>query len=159
MKCPICRNDETKVIDSRLTSDSASIRRRRECTKCAYRFSTIEEMELLDIVVVKNNGRREAYSRTKLERGIQQALTKRPVTEDQFEQLIHAIESDIQKKKQREVTSKDLGEIVMRHLRKFDKVAYIRFASIYRAFTDVKGFQSEVSSLEKDIHRKSRTIK
>lgn len=159
MKCPICRNDETKVIDSRLTSDSASIRRRRECTKCAYRFSTIEEMELLDIVVVKNNGRREAYSRTKLERGIQQALTKRPVTEDQFEQLIHAIESDIQKKKQREVTSKDLGEIVMRHLRKFDKVAYIRFASIYRAFTDVKGFQSEVSSLEKDIHRKSRSIK
>lgn len=159
MKCPICRNDETKVIDSRLTSDSASIRRRRECTKCAYRFSTIEEMELLDIVVVKNNGRREAYSRTKLERGIQQALTKRPVTEDQFEQLIHAIESDIQKKKQREVTSKDLGEIVMRHLRKFDKVAYIRFASIYRAFTDVKGFQSEVSSLEKDIHHKSRSIK
>lgn len=159
MKCPICRNDETKVVDSRLTSDSASIRRRRECTKCAYRFSTIEEMELLDIVVVKNNGRREAYSRNKLERGIQQALTKRPVTEDQFEQLIHAIESDIQKKKQREVTSKDLGEIVMRHLRKFDKVAYIRFASIYRAFTDVKGFQSEVSSLEKDIRRKSRLTK
>lgn len=159
MKCPICRNDETKVVDSRLTSDSASIRRRRECTKCTYRFSTIEEMELLDIVVVKNNGRREAYSRNKLERGIQQALTKRPVTEDQFEQLIHAIESDIQKKKQREVTSKDLGEMVMRHLRKFDKVAYIRFASIYRAFTDVKGFQSEVSSLEKDTRRKNRTSK
>ncbi|MBP7992098.1 MAG: transcriptional repressor NrdR [Candidatus Magasanikbacteria bacterium] len=159
MKCPICRNDETKVVDSRLTSDSASIRRRRECTKCAYRFSTIEEMELLDIVVVKNNGRREAYSRNKLEKGIQQALTKRPVTEDQFDQLIHAIESDIQKKKQREVTSKDLGEMVMRHLRKFDKVAYIRFASIYRAFTDVKGFQSEVSSLEKDAHSKSRRTK
>lgn len=159
MKCPICRNEETKVVDSRLTSDSASIRRRRECTKCAYRFSTIEEMELLDIVVVKNNGRREAYSRNKLEHGIKQALTKRPVTEDQFEQLIHAIESDIQKKKKREVTSKDLGEIVMRHLRKFDKVAYIRFASIYRAFTDVKGFQSEVSSLEKDINRKTRTTK
>ncbi len=159
MKCPICRNDETKVVDSRLTSDSASIRRRRECTKYAYRFSTIEEMELLDIVVVKNNGRREAYSRNKLEKGIQQALTKRPVTEDQFDQLIHAIESDIQKKKQREVTSKDLGEMVMRHLRKFDKVAYIRFASIYRAFTDVKGFQSEVSSLEKDAHSKSRRTK
>ncbi len=159
MKCPICRNEETKVVDSRLTPDSASIRRRRECTKCTYRFSTIEEMELLDVIVVKNNGRRESYSRTKLERGIQHSLTKRPVTEDQFEQLIHAIESDIQKKKQREVTSKDLGEIVMRHLRKFDKVAYIRFASIYRAFTDVKGFQSEVSSLEKETLPKSRRSK
>ena len=148
MNCPICRHRETKVVDSRLAGDGAAVRRRRECVKCDYRFSTVEETELLDIVVVKSNARREAYSRDKLEKGIKHSLTKRPITEEQFTQLIHAIESDIQKKKQREVTSKDIGEIVMRHLRKFDEVAYIRFASIYRAFTDVKKFQSEVSSLE-----------
>lgn len=150
MNCPVCRHRETKVVDSRLASDGAAVRRRRECAKCTYRFSTVEEMELLDIVVVKNDGRRESYSRSKLEKGILHSLTKRPYTEEQFAQLIHAIETDIQKKKQREITSKDLGESVMRHLRKFDKVAYIRFASIYRAFTDVTKFQSEVKSLQSE---------
>ena len=102
--------------------------------KCFYRFSTLEEMELLDIVVVKNDGRRESYSRSKLERGILHSLAKRPYTLDKFDKLVHAIERDIQKKKKREITSREVGEILMKHLRKFDKVAYIRFASIYRAF-------------------------
>ncbi len=154
MNCPICRHKETKVVDSRVASDGAAVRRRRECAKCTYRFSTLEEMELLDITVVKNDGRRESYSRTKLEKGLQSSLTKRPFTEEQFAQLVHAIETDIQKKKQREITSKDIGESVMRHLRKFDKVAYIRFASIYRAFTDVDKFQTELKSLTKDKPRK-----
>jgi len=140
-----------------MTTDGMSIRRRRECIECNYRFSTLEEMELLDIVVVKNNGRRESYSRPKLERGITHSLTKRPYTEDQFGQLIHGIETDIQKKKQREITSKDIGEIVMRQLRKFDKVAYIRFASIYRAFTDVSKFQKEVRLLQHDRSHKKKT--
>lgn len=156
MNCPVCRHKETKVIDSRVTTDGMCIRRRRECATCEYRFSTLEEMELLDIVVVKNNGRRESYSRAKLERGILHSLTKRPYTEEQFSQLIHMIETDIQKKKQREVTSKDLGEIVMRQLRKFDKVAYIRFASIYRAFTDVSKFQNEVRLLQQERARKKK---
>lgn len=156
MNCPVCRHKETKVIDSRVTTDGMCIRRRRECASCEYRFSTLEEMELLDIVVVKNNGRRESYSRAKLERGILHSLTKRPYTEEQFSQLIHMIETDIQKKKQREVTSKDLGEIVMRQLRKFDKVAYIRFASIYRAFTDVSKFQNEVRLLQQERARKKK---
>lgn len=157
MQCPVCHNTDTKVIDSRLAQDGMSIRRRRECETCKYRFSTLEEMELLDVVVVKNNGRREAYSRSKLERGIMQSLVKRPFTQDKFRQLLNAIERDIQKKpakawsgtaaKTKEITSKDVGDIVMKHLRKFDKVAYIRFASIYRAFEDVKKFQSEVTSL------------
>lgn len=147
MNCPICRHKETKVVDSRVASDGAAVRRRRECAKCTYRFSTLEEMELLDIIVVKNDGRRESYSRNKLEKGLHSSLTKRPFTEEQFAQLVHAIETDIQKKKQREITSKDIGESVMRHLRKFDKVAYIRFASIYRAFTDVDKFQTELKSL------------
>lgn len=156
MHCPICRHKETKVVDSRLMPDSVSIRRRRECVKCDYRFSTLEEMELLDIVVVKNNGARESYMRSKLERGILRSLTKRPYTDEQFSRLIHAIEVDIQKKKKREITSKDIGEVVMRHLRHFDKVAYIRFASIYRAFEDVNNFQNEVRSFQKPRRKKVR---
>jgi transcriptional repressor NrdR len=111
-----------------------------------------EEMELLDIVVVKHDGRRETYAREKLKRGILQSLTKRPYTEDGFERLIHQIERDIQKKKKREITSSEVGELVMKHLSKFDTVAYIRFASIYRAFEDVSKFQSEIQTLKK--HRK-----
>lgn len=148
MICPVCRFKDIKVVDSRLTPDGLSIRRRRECGKCHYRFSTLEEMELLDIVVVKNDGRRESYSRHKLEQGIVRSLTKRPYTQDKFDRLIHAIEQDIQKKKKREVTSKEIGEIVMKHLSKFDKVAYIRFASIYRAFEDVSKFQKEIKMLQ-----------
>lgn len=149
MHCPICSSEETKVIDSRLTQDSMAIRRRRECVKCGYRFSTVEEMELLDIAVVKNNGDRESYMRSKLQRGILQSLVKRPYTHESFDRLIYAIERDIQKKKKREVTSSEIGEIVMKHLKKFDKVAYIRFASIYRAFEDVNTFESEIRSLKR----------
>lgn len=152
MYCPICSSKDTKVIDSRVSNEGMAIRRRRECIKCNYRFSTLEQAELLDIVVVKRDGARESYSRNKLERGILHSLSKRPYTQEKFDRMISIIERDIQKKKKREVTSSDIGEIVMKHLRKFDKIAYIRFASIYRSFEDVKKFQSEVRSLE----RKSR---
>lgn len=111
-------------------------------------------MELLDITVVKNDGRRESYSRGKLRNGILHSLTKRPYTQEKFDKLIHAIERDIQKKKKREITSAEIGELVMKHLRRFDKVAYIRFASIYRAFEDVNTFESEIESLR----RKKRKI-
>lgn len=148
MHCPVCPSKETKVVDTRLSPDQMAVRRRRECEKCHYRFSTIEEIELLDIVVVKKDGQREAYSRGKMSKGILQSLTKRPFTQEKFDLLIHAIERDIQKKKKREVTSKDIGEIVMKQLKKFDTVAYIRFASIYRAFEDVKTFESEIQSLK-----------
>ncbi len=150
MHCPICRAIDTKVIDSRLARDGSAIRRRRECEKCNYRFSTVEEVEILDIAVIKRDGAREAYARDKVEKGIIQSLIKRPYTKERFDRLISAIERDIQKKKKREVTSAEVGEIVMKHLRKFDKVAYIRFASIYRAFTDVGKFKSEIKSLEKE---------
>ncbi|HYE59787.1 MAG TPA: transcriptional regulator NrdR [Candidatus Kapabacteria bacterium] len=168
MYCPICRSKETRVIDSRLTQDAMAIRRRRECEKCHYRFSTLEEMELLDIIVVKNDGRRELYSRAKLERGILQSLVKRPYTQEKFSRLIHAVERDIQKRpargsvsgKQREVTSREVGEIVMKHLEKFDKVAYIRFASIYRAFEDVDRFQTVIRSLQGSrLEKKSKKRK
>ena len=132
-----------------MTQDGIAIRRRRECVKCSYRFSTVEEMELLDITVVKRDGGRESYSRQKLEEGIRQSLSKRAYTQDRFDRLVHALERDIQKKRKREITSEEIGEIVMKHLKRFDKVAYIRFASIYRAFADVDRFESEIQSLRR----------
>lgn len=147
MRCAVCNSKETKVIDSRLSTDGASVRRRRECEACDFRFSTLEEVELLDLTVVKRDGRRENYSREKLIRGLERALEKRPYTDQQFQKLIHKIERDIQKKRRGQLTSAELGEIVMKHLRVFDKVAYIRFASVYRSFEDVQTFDRELKQL------------
>lgn len=149
MRCPVCNHKNTSVVDTRPAENDLSIRRRRECDKCEYRFSTIEETELLDLIVVKRDGKREAYMRDKLESGIRRSLTKRAFTQDDFHRLLHAIERDIQKRKKRELSSSELGEIVMKNLRTFDKVAYIRFASIYRDFKDVKNFESELKRLSK----------
>lgn len=149
MRCPVCNNRDTSVVDTRSALDGLTIRRRRECDKCHYRFSTMEEVELLDVVVVKRNGEREPYMREKMESGIRRSLTKRPFIKENLRRLIYSIERDIQKKKKREIGSKDLGEIVMKHLRSFDKVAYIRFASVYRDFKDVKTFEQEVKKLHK----------
>jgi len=154
MNCPLCKSSDTKVIDSRSGPDGVSIRRRRECNKCGYRFSTLEEVEILDLTVVKSDGRREAYDRAKLEHGLKRALEKRPYTVDRFKTLVHKIERDIQKRKKDEITSRDIGEIVMNHLQSFDKVAYIRFASVYRAFEDVATFQKELSGLLKKTRKK-----
>jgi len=147
MYCPVCNSKETKVVDSRVTQDGDAVRRRRECIKCTYRFSTVEEIELLDITVVKRNGKREGYSREKVKGGIKQSLAKRSFTEEKFDRLIHSIEREIQKRKRKEIESEELGDIVMKQLKKFDKVAYIRFASIYRAFSDVHRFEDEIQSL------------
>lgn len=147
MRCPVCNNPETSVVDSRSSSDDFAIRRRRECNKCSYRFSTVEEVELLDIVVVKSDGRRESYMREKVERGVKQSLSKRPYIAENFSRLVHSIERDIQKRKKREISSKDIGEIVMKRLKNFDKVAYIRFASVYRDFKDVMTFQRELKKI------------
>lgn len=147
MRCPVCNKPDTKVIDSRLSVDGMNVRRRRECEACDFRFSTLEEMELLDLTVVKRDGRRESYSREKLVRGLEKSLEKRPFTDLNLQQLVHKIERDIQKKRRGELTTKELGEIVMKHLKGFDKVAYIRFASVYRSFDDVKTFEEELRLL------------
>ncbi|MEK7681182.1 MAG: transcriptional regulator NrdR [Patescibacteria group bacterium] len=149
MRCPVCNHKNLSVVDTRPADDNLSIRRRRECDKCHYRFSTVEEMELLDVIVVKSDGHREIYMRDKLENGIRMSLTKRPYTREKFHHLIHSIERDIQKKKAKELSSKEIGEIVMKHLRNFDKIAYIRFASVYRSFKDVKTFEKELKILSK----------
>lgn len=156
MYCPVCHSKETKVIDSRMTQEGFSIRRRRECEKCSYRFSTVEQVELLDTIVVKRDGEREAYARTKLEKGILQSLVKRPYTQEMFDKLLGAIERDIQKKKKREITSKEIGDLVMKQLKKFDTVAYIRFASIYRSFEDADTFQHELATLTENGKRTKR---
>ncbi len=146
MYCPIC-NKDTKVVDSRLSTDGMGIRRRRECLSCEYRFSTTEEMEILDLTIVKNDGRREAYSREKMIKGVTMSLEKRPYTKERLKKLVHTIERDIQRRKVSELTSAEIGDIVIARLRSFDKVAYIRFASVYRQFEDVQTFQKELNSL------------
>ncbi|MFA5076335.1 MAG: transcriptional regulator NrdR [Patescibacteria group bacterium] len=148
MKCPACYHDETKVVDSRVGADEISIRRRRECLKCGFRFSTHEEVEILDLTVVKRNGHKESYAREKLEAGLKKALEKRPITKDNFYKLINNIERDIQvTAKSNEITSSEIGEIVMRRLKKVDKVSYIRFASVYQSFKDAQTFERELRKL------------
>ena len=148
MHCPACNYKDTRVTDSRLTRGGMSIRRRRACPKCHYRFSTIETTEILDLTVVKRNGSREAYRREKLTGGLHKALEKRPVTEDNFQGLVALIERDLQRRRTGEITSREIGEIIMHRLRSFDTVAYIRFASVYRQFKDAATFARELSSLK-----------
>lgn len=147
MHCPVCNHPDSRVVDSRIAPDGTIVRRRRECDACQYRFSTSEEVELLGISVVKRDGARVAYSREKIERGLKRALEKRSYTEADFRSLVHAVEREIQRRKTTELRSSEIGEIVMDLLKDFDKVAYIRFASVYRSFEDVRTFQSELENL------------
>jgi transcriptional repressor NrdR len=149
MRCPVCNFKSTRVVDSRLAADGMAVRRRRECEKekCLFRFSTLEEIELLDITVVKRNGRREQYVREKVLLGIKRALQKRPYTEVQLSSLLHNIERDIQKIRGGEITSAQIGDVVAKRLKVFDKVAYIRFASVYKQFEDVETFEKELKKL------------
>ena len=149
MKCPVCYHPDTKVIDSRLAGDGLTIRRRRECLKCGFRFSTYEEMEILDLIIIKRNGNKESYSREKVAKGLRRALEKRPINEDGFKKLINLIERDLQAKRQNEISSKEVGKIVMKFLKKTDQVAYIRFASVYESFEDIKTFRQELNKLIK----------
>lgn len=149
MKCPVCYHEETKVVDSRATNEDLSIRRRRECLKCSFRFSTYEEMEILDLTVIKKDGAKEGYSRDKIIKGLHRALEKRPVTDDDFKKLINLIERDLQSLRKSEVTSDEVGKTVLDHLQDFDQVAYIRFVSVYESFEDVESFKRELAKLAK----------
>jgi transcriptional repressor NrdR len=156
MLCPVCGHPDTRVVDSRMSAEGESIRRRRECDKCGFRFSTAEEVLLLDLVIVKRDGQREAYDRDKLERGLKKALEKRPFTDAAFRTLLHAIERDIQRERAEQITSEHIGSIVMNHLKDFDQVAYIRFASVYRQFADVETFQRELDALMRPGRKSKR---
>ncbi|MDD5749245.1 MAG: transcriptional regulator NrdR [Patescibacteria group bacterium] len=150
MHCPECKGKDTKVIDSRLSGEGFSIRRRRVCSRCDFRFSTVEQMEILDLTVVKRDGRRESYNKEKLIKSLKIPLEKRPYREEDFYKLFRDIERDIQKQSGSEITSQQIGEILMKRLKSFDQVAYIRYASVYRSFKDAKTFQKELNRLLKN---------
>lgn len=141
-------------MDSRVTDEGLAIRRRRECDKCGYRFSTVEEVEILNLSVIKRDGRREPYSRSKLENGLRKSLEKRPITAEGFKRLVGQIERDIQQRGRTEITSHQLGELAMKRLQRVDQVAYIRFASVYRQFQDVATFKRELNALVKGSRKK-----
>lgn len=147
MRCPKCAHDDTSVLDSRPSNEGLAIRRRRECNKCDFRFSTLEQMEILDLSVVKRDGSMQPYMREKIESGIRKAFEKRPITHEEFIKIVSGIEQDVQKTGKGEIASKEIGEIVMKHIKRKDQVAYIRFASVYRQFTDVEEFVREAKKL------------
>lgn len=160
MHCPACGEHDTKVIDSRMLTNGAGIRRRRECAVCDFRFSTIEEVQILDLTVIKRDGVREPYSRQKLSSGLRKSFEKRPISSDDFLRLLQIIERDIQVLRKTEVSTGEIGEIVMKRLKKIDEVAYIRFASVYQAFSDVKSFHKAIEQLFKEpVKRRKRSAR
>ncbi|SRR5579883_848658 len=151
MHCPFCQHDDTRVIDSRVSEDGATIRRRRECSACGERFSTLETVELKLPAIIKDDGRREAFDARKLRTGFDRALHKRPVSEEQIEAAVRAVVHQLRMTTERELPSRRVGEFVMNELRKLDHVGYVRYASVYRSFEDVADFREELDRLERDL--------
>ena len=147
MKCPFCGHAEDKVVDSRASSNEASIRRRRECLGCGRRFTTYEQIEEQTLMVIKKDGRRERFDRQKLLAGLMKACEKRPVSMEQLERLVDELERELSQQFEREVPSREVGERVMKKLHALDPVAYVRFASVYREFKDVEQFMRELKEL------------
>ena len=147
MRCPFCAFPESKVIDSRAAEEGVSIRRRRECLHCQRRFTTYEVVEKVPVMVVKKDGRREIFDKAKLQAGLMRACEKRPVSLQEIEELANQVERDIYNTMEREISSREIGERVMNLLQDVDPVAYVRFASVYRQFTDLHNFKDELESL------------
>ena len=150
MKCPYCAHLESKVVDSRPADEGASIRRRRECLSCHKRFTTYETMESLPLMVVKKDGSRQSFDRSKVMGGVIRACEKRPVSYQDMEGLVAEIEQVLQNQMEREISSAQIGELVMDRLKKLDEVAYVRFASVYRQFKDINTFMTELNKLLED---------
>lgn len=150
MKCPYCSYEESKVIDTRPTEEGEAIRRRRECMKCEKRFTTYEKIENIPIMIIKKDKRREQFDREKVLSGLLKACQKRPVSTEALENLVNEIEATIANSMEREVTSEQIGELVMEKLKDLDEVAYVRFASVYRQFKDISTFMSELTKLLSD---------
>ncbi len=151
MHCPFCQHTDTRVIDSRVSEDGATIRRRRECEACGERFSTLENIEIKLPTIIKNDGRRDAFDARKLRAGFDRALQKRPVSEEQIEAAVRAVVHRMRMSGERELPSLRIGDFVMDELRKLDHVGYVRFASVYRSFEDVADFREEIEKLERDL--------
>ena len=146
MKCPFCASTESRVLDTR--SAEGGIRRRRECEDCGRRFTTYERVAPLRLMVIKQDGRREPFARDKILGGVQTACAKRPIETEAIEEMVSSIESELYHRGSREVTSREIGEMVMQNLRRLDEVAYIRFATIYRRFADVEDLADEIEALQ-----------
>jgi len=160
MKCPFCSHKQDKVVDSRSTSEDNAVRRRRECLQCGRRFTTYEYVEEISLRVIKKDGRREPFDRKKILTGLLKACEKRPISIEKLENLISHIERTIQRRFDKEVNSREIGELVMGHLAKLDEVAYVRFASVYRQFKDVSQFMKELENvLAKSSDNINRTAK
>ncbi|MGH7056358.1 MAG: transcriptional regulator NrdR [Acetobacteraceae bacterium] len=147
MHCPFCGHDDTQVKDSRPSEDGAAIRRRRACTACGQRFTTVERVQLRELIVVKADGRRVPFEREKLARSIRIALRKRPVDEERMERIVNGIVRKLEASGETDVPSKQIGELVMETLKEVDEVAYVRFASVYRDFREAKDFRAFVGAL------------
>jgi len=148
MRCPFCAHDDTQVKDSRPTEDNASIRRRRQCSSCGARFTTFERVQLREVVVVKSGDRREAFERSKLEQSVALACRKREIDQERLDQLISGIQRQVETSGEAEVPSSHIGELVMEGLRQIDSVAYIRFASVYRDFSEARDFEEFASTVQ-----------
>ena len=151
MHCVFCGFADSRVLDSRPVEDGRSIRRRRECQQCGKRFTTYERLEELPLIVVKTDNRRELFDSSKILKGLIKACDKRTVPVTVLEQMVNEIERDLRNSLEREVSSKQIGEMVMQHLRKVDQVAYVRFASVYRNFEDISTFIDEIRKLQKEL--------
>jgi transcriptional repressor NrdR len=151
MHCPFCQNEDTRVIDSRVSEDGTTIRRRRECERCGERFNTFETVEIKLPAIVKSDGRREAFDERKLRTGVERSLQKRPVASDAVDSVVREIVRQLRAVNEREVSSRLIGEWVMAELKRLDQVAYVRFASVYRRFEDVQAFREEIEKLERDL--------
>jgi len=147
VKCPFCGHNDNKVVDSRVSKDASVIRRRRQCLDCDQRFTTYERVEELDTYVIKKDGTREVFDRSKVEKGIMLSLRKRPVSVTMVEEFMDSMEAGFQEQNRREIPAAEVGEAVINWLRKIDDVAYVRFASVYREFRDVKEFMSELERI------------
>ncbi|MBN2422565.1 transcriptional repressor NrdR [Candidatus Woesearchaeota archaeon] len=147
MKCPYCGSSELRVIDKRSSENNESIRRRRECLDCNKRFTTYERIESVNLIIIKKDNRREQFNRSKLEKGILKACEKRPVSYDSIMGVVNSIEAQLRNRDSIEISSREVGKLVMKELKKLDKVAYIRFASVYKEFEDVESFQKEINKL------------
>ena len=154
MQCPRCKFNGSRVIDSRPADDGRSIRRRRECDECGYRFTTFERLEKAPILVIKRNGNREAFNREKLLNGLVRSAEKRPIPLSQLEQIVNEVEHTINQEGENEISSMLIGEMVMDYLAKIDDIAYIRLASVYRQFTDRKMFLKELERMSFEMDRK-----
>lgn len=151
MHCPFCQHEDTRVIDSRVSEDGSTIRRRRECEHCQERFNTFETAELKLPTLVKSDGRREAFDDRKLRTGFERALQKRPVSGEQIDVAVRGVIHALRMTGEREISSRRIGVFVMDELKKLDQVAYVRFASVYRRFEDVADFREEIERLERDL--------